>query len=536
MSAQRRALSIIAAGVTVAAVYGWKLFFFLTDDAHIAFRYVANSLAGHGLVWNVAPFQPVEGYTSFLWVILLREVWRVTGIEPPESSVVLGLLFGLGTLFLVGRMLLQLRLPPRMEPWRLPFLCIAMAGILLNRTFLAWLSSGLETAFFNFLVTWWVYEGTRDAPPTPARLARLAISASLSALCRPDGLLLVAATAVQLIVSGLRPAAALLAGTPLLLVPAHILWRWTTYGDWLPNTFRAKYSRLWPESGLRYLGSFALEYAVWVWLLLLVAWVVRLARGRVARPPMTRSSFIAAITVLTLLAHGAYYTFAIGGDHFEFRVYSHLVPLLFVSAVWLLVRAVSQPGVAAAILASWVVLSCPIPWMHWWLTKDLSTRRETIMLDVAVAPHLPPPFSAVAALWDDWQSWLIHHAVCLRHQEHKVFWQWQMEKYPPREVGLEFGRDQRTVFEAAMGIAAWELPNTAIIDSLGLNDAIVARQGIPVMENRLMGHDRRPPPGYVACFRPNVALDHRQPTVIPGKVPVTDDEIRACQSRDWRQH
>lgn len=51
--------------------YGWKLFWFMTDDAYIAFRYVSNSMLGLGYVWNPPPFHPVEGYTSFLWVAIL---------------------------------------------------------------------------------------------------------------------------------------------------------------------------------------------------------------------------------------------------------------------------------------------------------------------------------------------------------------------------------------------------------------------------------------------------------------------------------
>src|SRR5690242_18166607 len=39
------------------------------DDAFISFRYVRNLLDGHGLVWNVG--ERVEGYTNFLWVMLV---------------------------------------------------------------------------------------------------------------------------------------------------------------------------------------------------------------------------------------------------------------------------------------------------------------------------------------------------------------------------------------------------------------------------------------------------------------------------------
>src|SRR5690349_23694659 len=73
--------------VALAALYaGWRLFWFLTDDAYIAFRYISNAHLGYGYVWNAPPFKPVEGYTSFLWVLLLDVIWRVTGLEPPQSA------------------------------------------------------------------------------------------------------------------------------------------------------------------------------------------------------------------------------------------------------------------------------------------------------------------------------------------------------------------------------------------------------------------------------------------------------------------
>src|SRR5262245_9957845 len=72
---------------------GWKVFLFQTDDAYISFRYISNRHLGFGYTWNPPPFLPVEGYTSFLWIVLLDLIWTVLGIEPPEASQILGLLF-----------------------------------------------------------------------------------------------------------------------------------------------------------------------------------------------------------------------------------------------------------------------------------------------------------------------------------------------------------------------------------------------------------------------------------------------------------
>ncbi len=71
---------------TVAYFLGWELFFFETDDAYIAYRYVANSIRGWGLTFNPPPFRPVEGYTSFLWVSILHGVWSLLGVKPPQAT------------------------------------------------------------------------------------------------------------------------------------------------------------------------------------------------------------------------------------------------------------------------------------------------------------------------------------------------------------------------------------------------------------------------------------------------------------------
>ena len=41
----------------------------LIDDAFISFRYAANLVDGHGLVFNHG--ERVEGYTNLLWVLIL---------------------------------------------------------------------------------------------------------------------------------------------------------------------------------------------------------------------------------------------------------------------------------------------------------------------------------------------------------------------------------------------------------------------------------------------------------------------------------
>ena len=140
---QRLALLFILLAGCLGLYLGWRLFWFLTDDAYISFRYVSNSILGYGYTWNVPPFRPVEGYTNFLWVILLDVMWRVTGVAPPDSANVLSLLFAYGTTLLGVVMVLRMTLKPALQRIRLLLLALVLLGVLSNRTYLAWTSSGL---------------------------------------------------------------------------------------------------------------------------------------------------------------------------------------------------------------------------------------------------------------------------------------------------------------------------------------------------------------------------------------------------------
>ena len=142
---------LIFAGVFL--YFGWRLFWFLTDDAYISFRYISNSVLGYGYVWNPPPFRPVEGYTNFLWVVLLDVVWRVFGISPPQSSNYISLFFSYSTLVIGAVMLFRIRWNPTLRKHLMLFTGLFLFGVITNRTFLAWSSSGLETAMFNFFIT-----------------------------------------------------------------------------------------------------------------------------------------------------------------------------------------------------------------------------------------------------------------------------------------------------------------------------------------------------------------------------------------------
>jgi len=84
--------------------------FLLLDDAFISFRYAGNLVAGQGLVFN--PGERVEGYTNFLWTVLLAACHRA-GLDMPAMSVVFALLAALGTIVLLALAIIVVR--PNLE-------------------------------------------------------------------------------------------------------------------------------------------------------------------------------------------------------------------------------------------------------------------------------------------------------------------------------------------------------------------------------------------------------------------------------------
>ncbi|MCP4571702.1 MAG: hypothetical protein GY838_05065 [bacterium] len=527
---------LLAAVACAVLVAGWRLMWFLTDDAYITFRYVGNSMLGHGYVWNPPPFLPVEGYTSFLWIVLLDGVWRLTGVEPPAAANVLSLVFTGATVVLATAWVWRLGWSDRLRPRRWLLTALVLIGLVTNRIFVTWSSSGLETAMFNFFVLVWLYLATHIPAAARFRLLFLSAAASLTALTRPDGLLYAAATVglaglmwlEQGRRTGLRGIASLL---PLLAVPVHLVWRRIFYGAWLPNTYHAKTADAWPEAGLRYLASFVLEHALWIWLAVVAAGAVTTWRARRVRS----LAAVPSVAVATVALHVGYYTLVVGGDHFEYRVYSYLVlPLLLIYAVTL-DRLRAPPFVAAAALTGFIVASGVLPWTHFAATRHLSTRQETHQLRMPLADRFPAVLGWYVRSFDGLQNWLVGHYVCCRHQEHKVAAaDWLANVVPPRTEGTQEVASAYPVmaYWGGIGGLAWALPHVNFIDLFGLSDRVIARSEFADKEFRRMAHDRIAPEDYVNAFRPNVVLEPgRRVTILPRARELTAEEIMAIERR-----
>ncbi|MGQ9710723.1 MAG: hypothetical protein ACUVXE_09670, partial [Anaerolineae bacterium] len=204
---------------------------FIVDDAFITFRYVQNLTRGYGLVYNIG--ERVEGYSNFLWILLLAP-FAALGIELVVAAKALGALLGALTLYLTWRAARQQIDGPTLAP-----LFLAASA-----PFAAWSMGGLETLLFTFLVLCGGYIFLQEETRGRGYLSGLLFG--LLSLTRPEGLIFLFVTIAfktwQLYRSHTHPnqhdfVRLLLAG--IVIVP-YFLWRLTYYGYPLPNTVYAK--------------------------------------------------------------------------------------------------------------------------------------------------------------------------------------------------------------------------------------------------------------------------------------------------------
>jgi arabinofuranosyltransferase len=269
-----------------------------------------------------------------------------------------------------------------------------------------------------------------------------------------------------------------------------------------------------------------IEHGLWVWLLLLLVtgiavlrrgiggvavawgrWVTQFRAELSGDPDADRRWLPSLIVVVTAVAHMGYYTLVIGGDHFEWRVYSHLLPLALISFVVFLSSLNWSRRAAIVAVVVLIVFSWPIPWAHYRATAKIKHLRLADTVKVPVADKLPGFLGWLTEPQDRLQGWLIDHHVCVRRKEHELFWLTQVRAYPDRTMQVHpYGGEYPVAYFTTVGVPGWILPRIAIIDGYGLSDYVIARHAPYPREERLMAHDRYPPEGYVQSFLPNVRV------------------------------
>lgn len=510
-----------------------SLFYFQANDAFISFRYVSNAMKGWGFVWNPPPFTPTDGYTSLSWLMILEFMWKYFGILPPHAADTLTYLFSMGTVLLCFAFIRRMSFPETLKGKSLWIFLLICFILITNRTFLAFMSSGTEAAMFNFLALWWTYEATSKTR-NPLWFSFAAI---LLALTRLEGILFIPATAVFLIIFMFQKRGVfkcLLAFAPFLIIKYYADWRIETYGEIESNLYLMLFNDYFPSFGWDYLFSFIIEYGLYFWGFVFLIWA--LFKCLVKRK---KDLLIPGLITLTFGAYAAYYTVVIGGDILEFKPFGLFIPLMTLAGVRMITENISRNfRILAGALVIYMFCSLPIPWTHYFQTKDLTTRKQTTFLYSPVSSKIGFMGFPVR-YWENAQKRLIYQGVGLRHQEHKVLSKELLSSFPNRETGEKIKTEHRRLLAwNFVGVAGWVLPETYIIDMSGQNDWIIARTFLRNPARRLMGHDRSIPQGYIECFNGGTNL---RITPFDGTPDVTflpaaylkDSIINGCESF-WR--
>jgi len=292
---------------------------FVQDDTYITLRYVENFLDGKGLVFNQG--ENVEGYTSFLWVMILSGI-ALTGINLVLASQMLSLTFGIAVILLtyfVSDKLVLLKAERSKNYFNLiPVYLLALTGAASY-----WSVSGMETSLFSFLVLLGVYFFIGSENNNAINI-KFSITFLLASLTRPEGMFVFALIIFYKFISSKGVWKAILIELAILLIPLslYLSFRLFYYGYPFPNTFYAKtgFTEFYLTRGLNYFWDFAKSYTLYGSFLLLP---VFLWKARSIRETQMLFYFLCIVYISGIII--------IGGDVLPMhRFFLPIIPLIYI--------------------------------------------------------------------------------------------------------------------------------------------------------------------------------------------------------------
>jgi len=285
---------------------GATLYWFYTvEDAYISFRYCDNMLQGKGLLFNQE--QPVEGYTNFLWIMLIS-IPRLL-MPFPLAAKVPGLILGAILLLLISRSVDKT--DPRASSTA-ALIVAACPGIQM------WSVAGLETILFTVCLAAGFLASRKE---TTSNRLLTGLCFGFATLTRPEGVLFFSLFILAMLI--LKPGKPVLLleyiiGFSVIVIP-HQCFRLIYYNAWVPNTFWVK-SKRFQGSGMDYFIRYAAMTGVFT--------------APLAIAGLFTTSVRRKILPLVLMSAGyLVYVFAVGGDWMPYgRFLIPVIPLLAMAA------------------------------------------------------------------------------------------------------------------------------------------------------------------------------------------------------------
>ena len=457
----------------------------LMDDAFISFRYARNFIQGNGLVFNVG--EKVEGYTNFLWTLLVAIVSWISGIRLPVVGFFGSLIcFAacLTTICCIGRRL-------RDRDAKSFYFPIAACWLAAQYTFFSFGTTGLETMFATLLVC--LGAGFALGKPTSQKAFVSATFLILATMTRPDHGLFYACMGAAF---GLYYASALIHhrkdrlkrkevihngvkiigayALPFVGYLGYLGWKMTYYDAILPNTYWAKSAdKTYWNQGAIYAVEFGLTSHL-IWLLpVFFLWAILTTSKRL----QVFKTFCVFSTVLY-----TFYIIKIGGDFMEGRFFVPLMPLILLgleNGSYKFMKAKKyHPVIVALIIAILATLTVRAPLLpdrkvKWFLADENTYYPLKSLFPIKIGAR--DKRENMAAAPKRLKKAFVDHGL-----------------FPVIGAG-------------GIGLTGYysQLP---LIDIRGLTDSYVSH--LPIRERRRPGHEKSAPEAYLDARGVRIARGH----------------------------
>ena len=316
---------------------------FLQDDAFISYRYADRLAHGHGLTWNDG--ERIEGYSNFLWVLLLSGAISV-GLSPVSTSTALGLCAFVISLLYTYKLAEEI-----LRSRTLAIGAVVLLGT--NYTFSSYATGGLETqcvTALGVLIAYCYFDSVTMNHWAIPRLVAIGLLATAMALTRLDSLIVGGLILMLTVISFSKHSAnrqhlaaglLYLIGPMILIIGCWFGWKLSYYGTILPNSFSAKASHAFNVlNGLKYLYRFTVSYLLFPFVLMgLLSSRALMRREHAYLWP------IALVSICWLV-----YVACVGGDFMEFRFMVPMLPFLFILIMWMICWYIRNKVICTAFL------------------------------------------------------------------------------------------------------------------------------------------------------------------------------------------
>ena len=422
------------------------------DDAFITMRSIDNWVHGYGLTWNA--IERVQTYTHPLWMLLLTPFYLVIGnaylalisasLIVSAAVIVLFLIFGARDELTV---------------------LIGWAILMLSKAFVDYSTSGLENplshllalGFFILFLRW-------EMPLSRKQVFMLVFLAGLAVLNRMDALLFFLP---QLGYIFWRDKKLDRIGLMLAGFAPFILWEIFSviyYGFPFPNTYYAKLSAGIParvlieQSSLYFLSSIMLDPLVLI--VILSSFTAVFFVGDIKQK-------LSAAGIALYLVYVVY----IGGDFMSGRFFSTALLLSVTLLLQYLQDASVQTKLTLLAMAVAIVFLLPAP--------NISDYNDEYYETTGIVDERAWWYPATGLTRWGRQNDLPNHSLVSK--------------------GLEIrASGEKAYVEKSIGFLGYYAgPNAYIVDFFALSDPLLARLPVQLIENKRIGHFRRPiPAGY----------------------------------------